>query len=128
MAFLVVALTWVLLTAVAGIVLAGLWGLTDHAAAYNNENVLQASLFALPLLWLIPRLVLGSRSAGRPALILATIVLALSLLGLLLKLFPQFYQVNGSIIALALPAHVGVAAGIWRVARSQDQRTRRTPS
>ena len=29
-------------------------GLTDHAAAYDNENVLQVNLLALPLLWLLP--------------------------------------------------------------------------
>jgi hypothetical protein len=33
----------------------------------------------------------------------------------MLKLLPQFYQVNGSIIAMALPAHLGLAAGIWRL-------------
>jgi hypothetical protein len=128
MAFIVVALTWVLLTAVGGVVLAGLWALTDHAAAYNNENVLQADLLALPLLWLIPRLVFGSRSTGRRALVVAGIVAGLSLLGLVLKLLPQFYQVNGAVIALALPAHAGVAAGIWRLLRAQDPRTRRTAS
>jgi hypothetical protein len=36
---------------------------------------------------------------------------------LLLKLFPAFYQVNGEIIALALPVHLGVAAGLWRATR-----------
>jgi hypothetical protein len=126
--FLVVSWTWVLLTAVAGIVLGGMWGLTDHAAAYNNENVLQADLLVLPLVWLIPRLVFGSGGAGKPALVLAAIVAGLSLLGLLLKLLPQFSQVNGAVIALALPAHAGVAAGIWRLTRAQDWRTRRKPS
>jgi uncharacterized protein DUF4105 len=126
--FLVLSWTWVLLTAVAGVVLGGLWGLTDHAAAYNNENVLQADLLALPLVWLLPRLVLGSGSAGKAAFIIAALVAGISLLGLLLKLLPQFHQVNGAVIALALPAHLGIAAGIWRLARSQDPRTRRNPS
>jgi peptidoglycan/LPS O-acetylase OafA/YrhL len=98
----------------AGVVLAGLWGLTDHTAAYYNENLLQANLLALPLLWLIPRSVLGSRPV-RPALVLAVVVAALSFVGLVLKLFPQFYQVNGSVIALALPTHAGIAAGLWRL-------------
>jgi hypothetical protein len=126
--FLTISWTWVLITGAAGLILAGMWGLTDHAAAYHNENVLQTDLLVLPLLWFVPRLTWGSRSAARPALVLAMAVAALSLLGLLLKLLPQFYQVNGAIIALALPAHAGVAAGIWRLARMQDQRTRRTPS
>jgi hypothetical protein len=126
--FLLVGWSWVLLTAVAGIVLAGMWGLTDHAAAYNNENVLQADLLTLPLVWLVPRLLFGSGRAGKPALILAAIVAGVSLLGLLLQLLPQFYQVNGAIIALSLPAHAGVAAGIWQLIRAQDSPTRRNPS
>jgi hypothetical protein len=105
----------VLLTGVAGVVLAGLWGLTDHAAAYHNENVLQANLLALPLLWLIPKSLRAGSSHRRAALILATLVAAISLGGLILKLLPQFYQVNGDVIALALPAHLGVAAALWRL-------------
>jgi hypothetical protein len=126
--FLVTVWTWILMTGVAGVVLAGLWGLTDHAAAYNNENVLQTDLLALPLLWFVTRLVFGSRSASRPAVVLAAAVAALSLLGLLLKPLPQFHQVNADIIALVLPAHVGLAGGVWTLARRQDPRTRRSPS
>jgi uncharacterized protein DUF4105 len=126
--FIVLLCAWALLVGISGLILAGLWGLTDHAAAYNNENVLQADLLALFLLGLVPRLVLGSRSAARAALALAVIVAALSLMGLLLKLFPAFYQVNGAIIALALPAHAGVAGGLWQWARGHGLRTRRNPS
>jgi low temperature requirement protein LtrA len=109
-------------------VLAGLWGLTDHTAAYHNENLLQMNLLALPLLWLVTRLILGSARAAKPAAVLAAGVAAISLIGLLLKPFPQFCQVNGAIIALALPAHAGIAAGVWRLARLQDPRTRRSPA
>ena len=126
--FLVVTWIWLLLTGVAGMVLAGLWGLTDHTAAYHNENLLQMNLLALPLLWLVTRLILGSARAAKPAAVLAAGVAAISLIGLLLKPFPQFYQVNGAIIALALPAHAGIAAGVWRLARLQDPRTRRSPA
>jgi hypothetical protein len=45
-------------------------------------------------------------------------VAALSLLGLLLKALPYFNQVNGGIVALALPAHLGIAASLWKLARS----------
>jgi hypothetical protein len=41
---------------------------------------------------------------------------------------PAFYQVNGAIIALALPAHIGVAAGLWQWTRDHGPRTRRNPS
>jgi uncharacterized protein DUF4105 len=126
--FLAVTWLWILVMGAAGIVLAGLWGLTDHSAAYNNENVLQADLLVLPLLWFVPRLVFGYPSARKPALIVAAMAAGLSLLGLMLKLLPQFYQDNGAVIALALPAHAGVAAAIWRLAHDVDHRTRRMPS
>jgi hypothetical protein len=117
--FLFVTSAWVLLSGVAGLVLGGLWGLTDHAAAYHNENVLQANLLALPLLWLIPKSIRAGSDHRRVALVLATIVAAVSLGGLILKLLPQFYQVNGDVIALALPAHGGVVAALWRLGRAQ---------
>ena len=107
---------WAMVVGIGGLVLAGLWGLTDHAAAYRNENVLQASLLVLPLLWWVPR-AFGNSKVGRRALLVAMIVAGLSAVGLLLKLLLGFYQVNGEIIALALPAHLGVAAGIWQLKR-----------
>jgi hypothetical protein len=107
---------WAMVAGVGGLVLAGLWGLTDHAAAYRNENVLQACLLSLPLLWWVPR-AFGNSKVGRRASLVAVIVAGLSAVGLLLKLLSGFYQVNGEIIALALPAHLGVAAGIWQLKR-----------
>ena len=107
---------WALVVGMVGLVLAGLWGLTDHTAAYNNENLLQANLLALGLLWLVPKAARGS-PLGRRALALAGLVAGLSQLGLVLKLLPAFYQVNGEIIALVLPIHLGVAGGIARLAR-----------
>jgi hypothetical protein len=74
------------------------------------------NFLTLPLLWLIPAVVRGRRSLGRLALGLALVVAAISLLGLLLKLLSQFYQINEPIIALALPAHAGLAAGLWKFA------------
>lgn len=103
---------WAFLVGILGLVLAGLWGFTDHAAAYNNENVLQINLLALALIWLLPG---AARQAGkkRAAMILGAILTGLSLVGLLLKVLPQFHQVNGEIIALALPIHLGVAGALW---------------
>jgi uncharacterized protein DUF4105 len=118
LAFLTLTGIWVLVTGTAGVVLAGLSGLTDHAAAYYNENLLQMNILGLPLLWLLPRLVRGKPSSARLTLGLAMMVAAISLAGLVLKLLPQFYQVNGQVIALTLPAHAGVAASLWKLARS----------
>jgi hypothetical protein len=125
--FLVVTWSWWVLSGVAGLVLAGLWCCTDHSAAHRNANVLQANLLALPLLWFGTRLAFGSERAATPAVVLAGVLLVLSLLGLLLQAFPAFQQGNGDIIALALPAHAGVAGALWRLA-GQGPRTRRAPS
>ncbi len=127
-AFLLTTWMWCLASGIAGLVLVGLWALTDHAAAYDNENALQANLLSLPLIWLLTRAVFGSPVRARPALVVAAVVAGLSLLGLILKLFPQFYQVNGDVIALALPAHAGVAAAVHRLSTNQEPATRVNPS
>ena len=123
-AFLLIAWIWCLISGVAGLVLAGLWAFTDHAAAYHNENVLQADLLSLLLIWFVTRLAFGRRTHARAALILAAVIAVISLLGFAVKLFPQFYQTNGEVIALALPAHLGVLAGLYRLRAAQDSRTR----
>jgi Domain of unknown function (DUF4105) len=111
---------WAFISGILGILLLGLWGLTDHAAAYRNENVLQFTPLALPLVWLIPGIVKRTRT-GRWALRLAVAVAGFSILGLILKAVPGFGQVNAQIIALALPAHVGLAASIWGISREADR-------
>jgi hypothetical protein len=125
--FLVMTWSWWVLSGMAGLVLAGLWCCTDHSAAHRNANVLQTNLLALPLLWFGTRLAFGSQRAATPAVMLAGLLLSLSLLGLLLQAFSSFQQGNADIIALALPAHAGVAGAVWRLAR-QGPRTRRAPS
>ncbi len=117
--FVVLSVSWALLAGILGLVLVGLWGLTDHTAAYYNENVLQANPLALALVWLLPS------AARRPwrdrrGLVVVGIIAGLSLSGLLLKVLPSFYQVNGEIIALALPVYLGIAAGIWQLRRSRE--------
>jgi hypothetical protein len=82
--------------------------------AYRNQNLLQLDPLALAL---VPAAFSAVRS-GTPAwgVRLARLVVALSLAGLALKLLPAWTQVNGPIIALALPAHLGVAAALTRLA------------
>jgi hypothetical protein len=113
----VVAGGWTLLAGLAGVVLAGLWGLTDHAMAGRNENLFQVNPIALVLAALIGPLSTGADWARRPALRLAAAAAICSLLGLLAKPLPGFDQINGAIIALALPAHLGTWAAVWLVAR-----------
>jgi Domain of unknown function (DUF4105) len=115
--FLTFSWIWLLVSGTAGLVVAGLGGLTDHTAAYGNENLLQANLLALPLLWYVTRLTLDSQKARKPGVLLSGIIAGLSLLGVLLQLLPDFYQVNGPIIALALPVHCGMLAAVRNLAR-----------
>jgi hypothetical protein len=119
--FLVVAGCWLVVTGLAGLILAGLWGLTDHVMAYRNENLLQLDPLALALL---PAAFAAVRGAGTPpwGRRLAQAVALLSLLGLALKLLPEFDQVNGPLIALALPAQLGVAFALTRPAARRSSR------
>jgi hypothetical protein len=57
----------------------------------------------------------GRETAARGRRV-ALMVAGLSLLGLVLKLLPGFDQVNAPIIALALPAQLGIAAALSRLA------------
>ena len=107
--FAVLATLWLLVAAAAGWILLGLWTLTDHAIAYRNENLLQLSPLALPLLVLVPALAFGRRWAPRWALPLALAVAALSLLGAVIQVLPGIDQANGEVIALALPVNLALA-------------------
>jgi hypothetical protein len=112
---------WALTAGVLGVVLAGLWLFTDHAAAYRNENLFHFNPLALPLTVLFPLLLYRPGRIQRWALAVASAVAALSLLGLLLKPIPWFFQVNGELIALALPVHLALAAVVWLLVREQDR-------
>jgi hypothetical protein len=111
---LVVSGGWLVVAGLAGVILAGLWGLTDHVMAYQNHNLFQLDPIALAL---VPAMVIAVRR-GTPAwgLKIAWLVVLLAVIGLALKLLPGVGQMNGPIIALALPAHVGVAAALSRLA------------
>jgi hypothetical protein len=62
---------------------------------------------------LLPRI---TRAPGsRLGLTIAALLVGLSVAGLLLKALPGFSQVNGEIIALALPIHLGLFLGAWQM-------------
>jgi hypothetical protein len=104
---------WTFTTGLAGTILAFLWAFTDHVAASANENILQASLFALPLALLLPVTLREGNTRARGAVrILGIAVGGLSLLGLLLKVLPWFHQVNGQILALFVPVNLGLMLGL----------------
>lgn len=118
-AFAIAGGTWALVAAIAGIVLTGLWGLTDHVATYHNENLFLFNLLAVPLLVLVPRVTGGSPRVARWALITAVSVAAVALVGLLVKLLPGFDQKNATLLALAIPAHLGLAGGVRAIQRTR---------
>lgn len=110
-------LSWSLVAGIAGLILAGLWGLTDHRMAYRNENLMQLNPLSLILLGAALKGFRGSVPARRLARTLAIWVAGISLLGALLQALPRFDQVNGEVIALALPIHLGVVLGLRRSRR-----------
>jgi len=119
--FSALSAVWLLFTSTGGLVLLGLWAFTDHQIAYRNENVLQLSPLALPLVLLVPCLAYGARWAARPARLLAFAVAGMSVLGLLCQVLPfLFPQRNGHVIALALPMNLAVAAGVWWLSRRME--------
>jgi hypothetical protein len=110
---------WLSLVGVAGVIVTGMWALTDHTATYHNENILQVNLLALPLAVLLPRVAFPRGGARRPALVLAILVGLLSTAGLLMKLLPGG-QVNGDMLALLVPAQLGVVSGLLLIARRPE--------
>lgn len=113
-AFRIIGGGWSLLAGISGVVLAGLWLATDHDAAYANQNLLQLSPLSLPLAGLLPRLGSAHGTAGRWTTRLATGVALLAAAGMLWKVLPLTQQVNGEIIALALPLQLAVGLAVWR--------------
>lgn len=134
--FAAVAGLWLLFAGMGGWILAGLWSLTDHSIAYRNENILQLSPLALPLVLLLPALAYGARWAARPAWLLASGMAALSVLGFVIQVLPGVDQANGWIIALAMPANLAMAWAARRMSTALAARpivpsargTRRAPA
>ena len=105
---------WGLVAGLGGVILTGLWAFTDHAMAYRNENVLQLNPLVLALGILGPLALARARWSRGMALALANVVVLLSVVGLVIQVLPGVDQVNGAVIALALPTHLGVALGLRR--------------
>jgi hypothetical protein len=99
---------WSVTAGLVGIVRTLSWAFTDHVFMYRNENLLQLSPLSLLLAAMLPGLLWSGRGAKTVWRLSAAIV-ALSILGFAIQALPAFDQTNGEIIALALPAHLGVA-------------------
>ena len=115
---LALAALWSVIAGIGGIVLWGLWAFTDHLYSYRNENVLQLTPLSLILAALLIRVMWTRRKTSDPrhdarvrsTLKFARIIAGLSVLGFVMQVLPAFDQVNGDMIALALPLHLGVIA------------------
>ena len=103
------ATTWAALAGFLGVLLTLLWTITEHAAAYRNENLFQFNPLWLILAFLVPLAL--RRAHGHPgASKLAMICALLSVTGVAVQLLPWFYQDNGPILAFAVPMHLAVSA------------------
>ena len=100
------------------------WLLTDHLFWTLNENVFQANPFSLLLAVVLVREAL-KRSEGRAGVWagiqidhVAKLVVGVAIAGFFLQVLPGFDQVNGEVLAVLLPAHVGLAWGVRRAWRA----------
>jgi hypothetical protein len=107
LSFRVVAVAWWLICGLSGLALAGLWALTDHWAAWDNENLLLLN----PLCLLLPTMCLRRPQIARG---LTTLIAAAALLTLSIRALPGLYQNNLAFIALAVPPHLVLAVLAWR--------------
>lgn len=108
-----VALPFWTLSGVVGVLLLFLWLGTEHRFAWTNHN-----LFLLnPLAWLLlpgaVRLLLG-RKAGAWFDTVLVLVATLALVGMFAHWLPLAPQRNAHWIALLLPIHLGLLAGLRR--------------
>jgi hypothetical protein len=116
--FILLTLPWILLMGLGGLLLCWGWLGTDHAVLRYNENVMQVSVLALPLIVMLPMLALGKRWGALATQRLMYAIAAIALLGLALKVLPWFYQVNWNIIALCLPVNLALAYAAWMMGKS----------
>jgi hypothetical protein len=112
LAFGIGATTWAFFTGLGGLALAALWAFTRHDFSYRNENLFQLNLLSLALAVILPAAMRAGSRRFRLALILAVAVVAVGVVGLLLKIAPPFFQANLTVIGLVLPIHLGLAVGL----------------
>lgn len=110
--FLPLAAAYLLLAGLLGLTMALLWSVSGHEVAWRNENLWQFNLASLALLAILPSARRGNERLRAAAWLLALAIVGCSLFGVALKVFPAFHQANWDVIALALPANLGLALGV----------------
>ncbi len=108
---------WSLLAGVVGVLLIGVYW-TDHIWMYGNENVLQLSPISLLAAVALPVALLRGGTLRRTRWLVFAAA-GVAVLGMVAQLLPAVDQVNGVIVALAVPAHLGLAWSIDRLATAR---------
>jgi hypothetical protein len=112
--FVGLSMLWYTLFGVVGLGLASLWMFTDHDTSYRNENLFWFSPVAILMVVLAPLMIYKVGWAARAGRAVAIFVAGASLLGFFLQLLPGLDQINGPLIAFALPLNLALAAGmVW---------------
>lgn len=118
--FVPIAGAYLLIAGLLALAMTLFWAVSGHEVAWRNENLLQFNLAALALLPLLPSTQRSQPKYLKLARLLACIILGGSVMGLLLKTLPTFDQANWEVIALALPANLGLALGVlWPIPWAQ---------
>mgnify|MGYP004705177753 FL=1 len=107
---------FLMLAGLCGVLLAALWGLTGHYAAWYNANLLLFN--PLAWLWLLPLWRPASRTSGRLKTWLPPLQLAALLLALALHLTGASSQRNGHWLGFAIPVWMALIL-ILRTRRSR---------
>ncbi len=108
-AFAVLAFTFSLLCGLIGLVLLGLWGFTEHQAAWRNENLLVFSPLCLLMLGACWRSARPGMGMSRFSRVLALAIAVLAAFALFSKILANFPQANLHWILLVLPSHLALA-------------------
>jgi hypothetical protein len=109
LALSVLASTFTLVCGIGGLILAVLWGFTQHWAGWHNENLLLLNPLCL---FLLPAWIGRARRNPRPRVSTPFLAATIALLAAAapgLKLFPALEQANASWILLLFPIHLALA-------------------
>ena len=107
----ILGLFWSLICGTLGLILVLAWVATRHVFWAQNENLLLLSPLSLVLVILVPLALLAGRAVQRTRVVVA-IVVGTALIALGLSMTPGG-QPTREIVALFLPMHLALAAGLF---------------
>ncbi|MBK7013412.1 MAG: hypothetical protein IPH43_12845 [Xanthomonadales bacterium] len=114
------AFTYSLLCGLIGLVLLGLWGFTEHQAAWRNENLLIFSPLCLLMLGAWWRSARPGMGMSRFSRVLAPAIAVIAAFALFSKILANFPQANLHWILLILPGHLALARAALERADNPD--------